>query len=77
MHTIGIQMKQKQLRGLPFIIRGGGTFLLRTNYLFQPGSAALKNSNCTTCLSRIVLKVNYLFHAEFALFQKYQVSPPP
>ena len=49
------------------------------NYLFQPGSAALKISHFITCLYRTVLEVNYLFHAESArnyLFKKNSTPPP-
>ena len=70
------------VRGLPFNIHGGGglEFLLRVNYLFQPGSAARwKFHILLHVYYRTVHEVNYSFHTEFDrnyLFIKTPVPPP-
>ena len=60
--------------------RGGLDFLSRTNYLFQPGSAAhLKFDYIHVYIYRAVLEVNYLFHAESArklFIIKKNIAPP-
>ena len=72
-HSVGVG-------GPPFNLLGGvemGVFLSRQIIYFNPARRPAENFALITCLYRTVIKVNYLFHAEYAPNYLFQNAPPP